>query len=242
MLASMSHLWTFVQADRVRLLGGEPLLHPKLGELCRGLRRLEPRPEVVVVTNGARLERFYERARGSDAIEISKYPGVVIPSDEVLQQIAAELTTRISIRPFDSFQAHRATQPHTIADEQRVFDTCMIRGPWSCHTVRMGVLYVCPAEATWGRQPASGLKIDGELTEQAALEALSPTAPLPSCATCTGSAGRKTPHKLGWGKSPVDSHGFENAIDFDLLATLERDGPQDTGAYGTVREVHEPGS
>ena len=48
------------QIGTIRLMGGEPLLHPQVGEFARTARELFPNSEIQVVTNGILLEKRKE--------------------------------------------------------------------------------------------------------------------------------------------------------------------------------------
>jgi len=63
----------------IRLMGGEPLLHPRLLELMRGVRGIFDKSRIVLVTNGILLSKqsdsFWDTCRDMDVeVLISHYP------------------------------------------------------------------------------------------------------------------------------------------------------------------------
>ena len=69
----------FDNISRIRLMGGEPLLHPDVPEFLRFTRHTFPNAEIFLVTNALRLcrqpERFWEECSSSRIIiQITRYP------------------------------------------------------------------------------------------------------------------------------------------------------------------------
>ncbi|MDR1612705.1 MAG: radical SAM protein [Planctomycetota bacterium] len=68
-----------VELKRVRLLGGEPLLHPEVNKFMIAARRAYPEARIGIVTNGLLLKAmkddFWETAAAHDIVfDISRYP------------------------------------------------------------------------------------------------------------------------------------------------------------------------
>lgn len=65
--------------DRIGLMGGEPLLHPRIADFLPIARKCFPKTRIRIVTNGVRLlkqkENFWRACAESDiVIEVTKYP------------------------------------------------------------------------------------------------------------------------------------------------------------------------
>ena len=66
----------------VRLVGGEPLLHPHLLDVIEAARQTRVADRVSLVTNGVLLTRMDDELwRAVDAIEVSLYPGNGLDAD-----------------------------------------------------------------------------------------------------------------------------------------------------------------
>src|SRR5690349_14781336 len=76
LLADLTVLTPHYRPDHVRLLGGEPLLHPKLDEVIDAVRASEISERIRIVTNGTALRKITERVwEGIDELHVSLYPG-----------------------------------------------------------------------------------------------------------------------------------------------------------------------
>ena len=67
------------KASRISLMGGEPLLNPRVAEYCRMVRKYFPVGDIQVVTNGILLHKmpdsFYEACREARiSIHVTPYP------------------------------------------------------------------------------------------------------------------------------------------------------------------------
>lgn len=71
--AELAQVCVAAGIERIRLTGGEPLIHPELEELIALLSALDPRPELAMTTNGIGLAARAEglRRAGLDRINIS---------------------------------------------------------------------------------------------------------------------------------------------------------------------------
>jgi uncharacterized Fe-S cluster-containing radical SAM superfamily protein len=194
-------------AHRVRLLGGEPLLHDDIDAVIDVVRGLGIADEIELATNGVLLGRMamstWERL---DRVDVSAYPSRG-PSDETLsiaQQRAAVTSTALHVRrPAVFRESYSEVGTDDTRLVQRIFDTCRIAHEWECHTVADGRLYRCGPSHFVPRivedadpQERDGLRIHGGPTfadEVAAF--LAGTDPLASCRFCLGSAGRLFDHE-----------------------------------------------
>jgi len=59
--SDMQHMANiFSKVKQIHLLGGEPLLHPEVGEFCRAARRIFPKTRIYLRTNGTMVMRMNE--------------------------------------------------------------------------------------------------------------------------------------------------------------------------------------
>lgn len=237
---ALSKLWTCYQAPLVKLLGGEPLLHPAINEVISVVKAITG-SRVRLVTNGTLLLRRYQRLQSIDEIHISSYPNTPIPGDDDIRAIAAELDAPITIQKFGHFRWHRSPPRNDPALTGRIFATCQLYHAWQCHTLRDGWLYPCPPAATWSSSRAEGvnlLELDSNLNERVE-KLLSRRAPLASCNECLGSVGQRFEHRFGWRKS-TDSI-TTGTPDFDFLLSLESNAESHNGCFEYERTIYPSG-
>jgi organic radical activating enzyme len=217
---ALTLLWDHYRAPLVKLLGGEPLLHPRLTQVVQAVQAAT-RARVRLVTNGTLLTKRYHRLQGVDEVHISHYPHVPLPTDPELQQIASALGASITVQDFDAFRWHRSSRRHSRELTERVFRTCQPYHSWDCHTLRDGWFYPCPPAATWGDTSEGIDLLDTAVDVTEGLDGLlSRREPLGACETCLGSVGRRFTHRRGWrttSTSPVTP-----TVDGTFLVQLEQ--------------------
>ncbi len=231
---SLSDLATVYRADRVRILGGEPLLHPDLLGLVAAVRESGIAERLRLVTNGVLLDRASPDLWAAlDEMYISIYPGYE-PSDESLagwQQLAGEHDVELRTRQYDNFRESYSEQGTTDRDlVRRIYRSCLIAHVWRCHNVVDGVFYKCPQShflsAAAGDPAANGIPItrDAEFPDQL-LGYLNDMEPLDSCGKCLGAVGKRFPHeqihRRQW-RVPQD-RPTEELVDREFLTVLEND-------------------
>jgi organic radical activating enzyme len=234
-------LSNWMRVEHVRVLGGEPLLHPDIVALLAAIRSAGITDTARVLTNGLRLHdqapAFWDAV---DEIHVSVYPNTarqIAARRELIERLAAESGTVLLFKYFDYFRVAFRPDDHDDELTQLIYDTCQIGNSWRCLTVENGTLYRCPQSAPATDRAAitrvsegigiSGIRDVGEL--RAWIENPSP---LPSCATCAGSAGLRHPHKM---RRPVPEFSDRtDLIDHEYLGRLLADPDADNGC---VREV-----
>lgn len=134
----------FARIHVIRLMGGEPLLHPRLAEIIRAVRRSFPDSQVMLVTNGLLLTRqpesFWEllAAEGIE-LSISAYPV------RIDREAVRELCDRHSLvcgytEPISDFMR----MPLVAAGDRvpaEMFELC--RRDWDCPFLYHGAVYPC---------------------------------------------------------------------------------------------------
>ena len=192
----------------VRLVGGEPLLHPRLLDVIDGgTAKARVADRVSVVTNGVLLPRMDDDFwRAVDAIEVSLYPGKGLAADarshckELARRHEVDLRL-VEIGAFRESFSTRGTDDDALV--RRIYSRCEIAHVWRCHTVVDGYFYKCspayflpkaiPACASF--DTASGIPISG--SDQFATDLrdyLDSPDPLPTCRHCLGTAGKRFSH------------------------------------------------
>jgi len=134
----------FRNIRRIRLMGGEPLLHPDVALFIVSTRAAFPGAEVVVVTNGILVAKaspaFWEACRNAHAIvEITVYPPMAPRVAECRALCAAE-KVELLVSEMRPFTARLNLQGDS--DERRAFVACRSSG-FFCPFLRNGRIHNC---------------------------------------------------------------------------------------------------
>ncbi len=237
---ALSELWKWYRTPLVKLLGGEPSLHPSIDEII-SVVKARTRARLRLVTNGTLLKRRYHCLQGVDEIHISSYPSVPILSDDDINSIAAEIDVPITIQIFDYFRWHRSLRRNDSKMTERTFATCQLYHSWQCHTLRHGWFYPCPPIATWANGNREGIDLLAADSDHEAKikRLLSRDTSFASCKECLGSVGQRFKHRLGWRRS----HGIfpSSALDIDFLQSLELNRNPHNKCFKYERTVYPSG-
>jgi organic radical activating enzyme len=197
----LSRLGEHYHARSIRLLGGEPLLHPRLLDVIAAARRSGVADGVCVVTNGVLLPRMpAEFWRAVTTVEVSLYPGkeLTAPEQDACSERAAAAGVSLKLRRVDEFResySELGTRDRGLV--QQIYDSCILRRN---HTVAGGYFYRCPPSYFIPKLMTLDDVHDGLRIEQDAgfgarlLRFLESSEPLGSCRNCLGSAGIRFPH------------------------------------------------
>lgn len=214
---------------RVKVIGGEPLLHNNLAGVIQAARSTGISPYFLVVTNGILLARMSDAVWDAvDEIEVSCYPGTGLPVEVLSQarQKARKSRVKFTVNRYEQFRETLTTvgtQDKALVEQ--IYAACKIANVWGCHGVREGAFFKCPQSMYISRitgQPfeADHVRIEDTRDLQARLLAFvnSPAA-LGSCKYCVGSVGKKNAHALlprdEW---RADLHGpIEDLVDYEML-------------------------
>lgn len=196
-----------VLAPRVfKLVGGEPLLHPRIVELAEVARAAAIAPKVSLTTNGLLLARAPDALWAAlDAVTVSLYPdvGPRAPDLARIAARAAEHGVSLNWKRQDRFVTmDRDTPCDDDAENRAVFARCWIRE--RCHLLRDGVFYTCTRPAHFARYlgPArdlrgDGLRLhDGPSLRDELVAYLTRARPLDACSLCHGGDAPTAPHRL----------------------------------------------
>jgi cyclic pyranopterin phosphate synthase len=194
-----------VLAPRVfKLVGGEPLLHPRLVELLQVARRSRIAPRLSVTTNGLLLPRMPDAFwQELDALTISRYPSPVLPDTLVaeVEAKAARFGVRLNWKQQDAFVTMSLpTRRDDEAATAEVWARCWLRE--RCHLLQGGRFYTCtrPVHLQTLLGPDHDLSADGIALDGCApdtlLTYLRREPPLAACAHCAGGDAPMEPHRL----------------------------------------------
>lgn len=214
----------------VKLIGGEPLLHPKLVELATTVRNSGISDHLMLVTNGMLLDRMApEMWDLIDELEISRYLGAGLDDAALArhEKTANRHGVRFKLNTYDDFRETFSAKP--LQDPElvsKIFRACKIADVWGCHGLYRGRIYRCPqsmyALTLAGKDATEGLEITDEPAFKDDLLAfLTSKEPLKSCAHCVGTSGKARPHELIPRKafSAELERPMEELIDYSLLET-----------------------
>jgi hypothetical protein len=222
----------------LKLLGGEPLLHPGIVDVIAAARETQVADVIEVWTNGLLLPRadpaFWDAV---DSIRISLYPGASLRQHQLEKCIDLARRHRVPLRyrRYETFQ-ESYSEPGTDDPSlvNKIYLTCNNVHRWRCHTVAHGWFYKCaqsytipkgmtpdPAAGQAASQP-NGIQIDDSPAFQGRLLSyLSSPEPLPACRNCLGSAGKYVEHQQVRrdGFRSVQCHPTEDLVHPRLVGT-----------------------
>jgi organic radical activating enzyme len=133
-LAALSQV---LHLGELKILGGEPLLHPDLIEFLRTARASGIADEITLVTNGVLLHRCdpvtFELI---DKLWVSLYPAVRLRLEvSELEALSKKYNFKLELKVMNSFRFTTINRRHRDAALVRqIFTRCALAHEWSCHT------------------------------------------------------------------------------------------------------------
>jgi GTP 3',8-cyclase len=206
---------TSIAPSMLKLVGGEPLLHPEIDECLRIARRQQVAPIVSVTTNAILLPRMSEVFwQLVQALTISLYPLPKLPEATIhlAKTKAAAHGIPINWKQQDSFvQMDLDTRREDDDETLAIYRECWLRR--RCHLIRNGRFYTCtrpPHLATFyedeNRFVDDGFPLhEGESAADALRAYLQRDEPLEACALCRGGDAAAAPHRQ---MSPAEMNQF----------------------------------
>jgi hypothetical protein len=188
-----------------KLVGGEPLLHPRLLDCLDVAHAARIAPIISVTTNGLLLHKmpdaFWERLHH---LTLSVYPtgGLTEAQVQAAWDKAEAFGVTLNLKRQDQFQEFTPAQPHTEATTRAVFGACWLRH--RCHMIRDGRFFLCtkpPHLDTYHRgatayAAADGVRLhDGPGLAEELRAYLERAEPLESCRRCWGGSGALFDHR-----------------------------------------------
>jgi hypothetical protein len=195
----------------LKLVGGEPLLHPRLLDCLSVARESALAPVVSVTTNGLLLHRMPERFwELLNHLTLSVYPRPRLSEEQLtrIRERADRFGVTLNVKVQDQFQLMTLDEPRTDEHETRdLFETCWLRH--RCHMLRDGRFFLCTRPPHFDTYFESGTasarrsfsEIDGVLLHDGPglldeLKAyLERSEPLESCRLCYGGDGPRFEHR-----------------------------------------------
>ena len=136
----------FDNIGKIFILGGEPLLHPDITKLFEPLRKIYPKSEIVIITNGILLDEMDENfwnalVEYNIALSMTKYP-IKVDYEKQLKKC-----DKLGIKSYffnnPRFRMKKMNlDPDGRSDKNCTFNKCSER---KCHFLRDSKLYVCTA-------------------------------------------------------------------------------------------------
>jgi organic radical activating enzyme len=222
----LSLLTRAVDVDEIRILGGEPLLHPRLPALLRAVRNSGVRATVRISTNGTRLHATdFEWLEHVDEVHVSWYPGTNVRREGIdeLTRLCHVGQKRLIVKNFHAFRHAVPRSPLTGEEVAVVFETCQQAHAWSCHPVHEGQVFLCPisADPGFGHQEACPIEPTDTLAERLAAFLHRPE-PLRACANCLGTVGDAFAHRQANAKTWL-TLTRAGTIDSEQVEAVRRD-------------------
>jgi len=221
-------------ATVLKILGGEPLLHPNLLDVIMAARESQVAEKMEIWTNGLLLPRMERRVwEAVDSVRISLYPGRSLKQHQLDRCIDLAHRNNVPIR-YKRYQAFQESYSEQGTDDpslvKKIYATCNEAHRWRCHTVANGWFFKCPQ----GYMVPKGMSLGQEATYRNGIEIddspefrdrllsyLTSPEPLPACRNCLGSAGKWLEHQQVRREEfrPAQCHTTEDLIHPRLVGT-----------------------
>lgn len=202
--ADLYPLGKVIHVSELKIIGGEPLLHPEIHQLIEVARSTGISDKITLTTNGTLLHKMNRGLWAQiDRLQVTIYPGVKVRMDlKDLEVLSQEYSFELKV-------IHRNLFRYTLTDTpildlalvQAIYDECELRTIHNCHTVRAGRYYKCsPAPFLADRLTVVGTDYlrsaddsvqirDNPNLRLELLQYLSDKSPLPACQYCFGTSG-----------------------------------------------------
>lgn len=206
----MGTLAQALHATELRIIGGEPLLHPHLADVLLACRNSHVADYIVLWTNGLLLDHASEDVwRQIDGVVWSTYPGLRYKADRSdLQPLLDRHSVWLLKRYCPEFSLCNTTaELYDGRLIQFIYRTCSQPLANSCHTIRNGRYFKCVQSAfaesrlaaygvVFNNQAVDGVQILGNPCLRHDLQVyLANDAPLMACSYCLGDIGRRYPYR-----------------------------------------------
>lgn len=234
----LSTLSRYYRSPMIKILGGEPLLHPNILALVKEIRHSGISRKIRLVTNGILLPQMQDEVwKEIDEIEISVYPQTehLLTSHMAdIYQLAKLNQVKIIRYFYENFRATFSTIGTTDhALTQRIYNSCRFARLWGCQSIYEGYFFKCPHsiyipdildKAVSYDHREDGVRLIGSSSLSGKLKKfLSSRNPLRACRYCLGSVGKLRSHKLinsvCW--KSVHAVPIEEMVDYEKLLRFE---------------------
>lgn len=197
-LERLSH---FIKCKVLRILGGEPLLHPALEELLKRVKKSHIAAQICIVTNGTLLHLIDDKILPYiDEVQVSLYQQEQYDHRQIMSQMERikETGVNLEVKTISFFrEAISQTRTTNSALIDMIYEKCAIAHAWRCLTVDRGHLFKCPqsmiyAESTSDYHDAINIHKIQSINEL--LNFLESNKACNACSKCLGSIGKSFPH------------------------------------------------
>ena len=204
-------LGTVLHAERLKLMGGEPLLHPQILDFISVAREVAVADRIFILTNGVLLHKMPEAFWQSiDSLQVSRYPGVRIRmKEDELRALCERHDVELDICPLmEDFQMRLLNDPLDDPKLVRtIFRECLIAHDWGCFSLSQGMFFRCSVAPFVGKRLALAGKegppleadgvpvIDNPNPREELHECMTTRRPLDACNYCLGTSGPEMPHR-----------------------------------------------
>lgn len=231
-------------AEQLRILGGEPLLHPDLLQFLREGRRTGVADSIWIYTNGVLLHTMpAELWELIDGLHISVYPGVRRRLDDAeCERLCKAHGIKLEVEHYTKFTRtliNRQIRERKLV--RAIYRHCEMAA--ECNTVHDGRFYKCaPAPFMGPRLAQQGIDFNHRAQDSVALRD-NPTlqkdmdryfnanTPLAACSYCLGTCGPLVPHRQ------LDRKGCEAWLTEDNSADIKLVRDQLIGKHWFLRGV-----
>lgn len=232
--ADLTRLATAYHAQTVKLMGGEPLLHPRLDDVIAAVRRSGVGERITLCTNGVLLSKMSDDLwRSLDAVAISRYPGLLGDAAiERARERARRAGTALDVFDYSHFRLSWSRPgAESLALVDRIWRTCHVAHRWRCHNLDRGRFALCPQALMLPDHlrtlPAAGVDLRAPEASEARLldrllDHLDDPGPLDACRHCLGTAGVRIEHgqrRRDW--EALHHAPSESLVDWLHLARME---------------------
>ncbi|NHZ86075.1 MAG: radical SAM protein [Planctomycetia bacterium] len=210
----------YFHTKTLRIIGGEPLLHPELSQIIQDFQNTHIADSIELWTNGLLLDNIsktnWELLNG---IVISKYPNTSNTWDnKYLKAIAEKYNVWIHVRDSNTFSWSMYLKKNTMDTARILHNSC--RESATCNTIRKGKFYKCVQSAfAIDRLLYYGIKLDDDGIElhnsnnfiEKIENHIWSNNPLNACYYCLGEFGAKFPHEQNTNeKYNIEEINFDN--------------------------------
>ncbi len=138
----------FHNIHKIRILGGEPLLHPEVASFIKATRKAFPYTDIRLVTNGILLSKvsddFWDICHSTGTIiDLTVYPPFYNQVDYWKGLCEAKGVYLSPSLPTDHFYSHLNTLGNS--NKEKAFNIC--RNIVHCYFLQNGNIYPCPMPA-----------------------------------------------------------------------------------------------
>jgi len=226
------------KAESLKIIGGEPLLHPDLPSIVHAVRESGICNHVVLVTNGTLLHHMDGDIWDAlDEVELSVYPETRKLLDmnmSTILQNTEKYKVRLSRYLYEYFRvAFSLVGTSDMSLTRRIYKTCLRARIWGCQSIYEGYFFKCPQciyipqilkQSIAYDYKKDGIRITGDFNFQDTLKnyLMSPE-PLNACRYCLGGIGRIRANTMTKTSEWTSIHYVptEQLVDYDKLRSLE---------------------